>query len=205
MTDQQVQLTPRHLKLSKWTTVSAVVSSIYEMYGELIDPREFEDRHAFIDKDGLLTLHLVEIGTGKVHWVFKDRYTIERELNQNTTLENPKDFPYPEVMKNFGITVNTEKELDFLKGLPLDVYYDSGKFNADKSRKLADLLNRYGVGDGWSANPSGGNSTAYFMLRYFGPGDKAPDIYNFNRDTSLLVVVELAMYGGYKTHALFVG
>lgn len=205
MTEQELPLTPRHLKLSKWTTVSAVASSVYEMYGDLIDPRIYEDRLAFVADDGLLTLEVVEISTGKTIWVFKDRYTITRQLGQNTTLDNPKAFPYQEVVNNFGITINTEKELMFLKDLPLNVYYDSSQFNADKSRKLADLLNRYGVGDGWSANPNGGNTTAYFMMRYFGPGSKAPDIYNFNRDTSLLVVVELATYGGYKTHALFVG
>ena len=200
----ELTLAPRHVQLDKTTTVSAVVSSINEMYGESIDATQYEDSLPFVDKDGLLTLHFVDIETGETRWVFKDRYSIERQ-SQITMIENPKDFIYPQVIKNFAVIVNTEKELEFMKGLRLDVRHDSGNICSDKSRLLARLLNRYNVGDGWSANPQDGNTTAYFMPRYIGPGADAPDVYNFNRDTKLLVVVELMKHGEYETYALTVG
>lgn len=203
--DEVLQLSPRHVKLSKWATVYSVVDSINEMYGEAIDPLDYEDRLTFTDEDGLFTIHLVEIASGKTRWVFKDRYTLERAAKETKTLVNPKAFPYPEVVRNFGIVINTERELEFLSDVRKDVIYNTSPITSDKSRRLADILNRYNYGDGWGSNPMDGNTTAYFKLRYFGPGSQAPDAYNFNRDAKLLVVVELLMHGVYKTHALFVG
>ena len=198
-------LTPRQAQLTKWTTASAVVSSVNEMYGESIDPALYEDRLAFTDANGLLTIEFVHIQTGLVHYVFKDRYTIERQLQNDLRIDNPREFIYPEVIKNFGVLINTEAELEFMKDVRKDVRYDSGKPGNNKAYALAKLLNRYNIGKGWSSNPDGGGTTAYFVLRYYGSGASAPDIYNFNRDAKLLVVVELMMYGQYETHALVVG
>lgn len=193
----------RQISLTKLTTVKAVVDSVNETYGESIDAELYEDRLAFVDLDGLLTLFCVRLDNGAVEWVFKDRYSIERQDQEN--LDNPKAFFFPDTVDNFSIKLNTECELEFLKGIKIDVRYDSGKVGAGASTKLANLLNRYNVGDGWGSNPHDSNTTAYFVLRYFGSGNDAPDVYNFNRDTKLLVVVELMKHGVYKTHALMVG
>lgn len=198
-------LTPRQVQLTPRTTASAVVSAVNEMYGENIDVNQYEDRLAYLDKDGVLTIEFVDIQTQVTHYVFKDRYTLERKADDTLEFTNPRDFIYPEVIRNFGVLINTEVELEFLKDIRKDVRYDSGKPGNSAARELARLLNRYNIGNGWSSNPNGGNTTAYFIVRYYGSGANAPDVYNFNRDANLLAVVELMMHGEYQTHALIVG
>lgn len=198
-------LTPRQVQLTPSTTASAVVSAVFEMYDEKIDPNQYEDRLAFIGKDGQLTIEFVDIQTKETHYVFKDRYTQERLADDTLEFMNPREFIFPEVTKNFGILINTETELEFLKNVRKDVRYNSSLPGKGYARELARLLNRYNIGNGWSSNPDGGNTTAYFIVRYYGSGANAPDVYNFNRDAKVLVVVELLLHGEYKTHALIVG
>lgn len=194
-----------HVPLTIRSTVSAVAQSLNDMYGLGIDPCLFEDRHAYKDEDGLLRIDLVCLKTGAVCHTFKDRNTITKELSINDVMTNPKAFFYEKVVENFAVVVNTECELEFLKELKLDVRYNSGIPGATKSSELMDLLNRYNVSGGFSSSPSNTNTTAYFIPRYYGSGANAPDVYNFNRDAKLLVVVELMLMGEYKTHALMVG
>lgn len=197
--------TPLHVPLTKWSTVSAVVPLVNDMYGLNADINLLDDRLSYKDKDGFLCIDFVETATGQLVWTFRDRFSIDKEQKHNNRMDNPKAFIYKKVIANFGIQINTEVELEFLKGMRKDVRYDSGKAGATKSSELMTLLNRYNIGDGWSSSPNSSNTTAYFIPRYWGPGADAPDVYNFNRDAKLLVVVELMLMGEYQTHALIVG
>lgn len=194
---------PLHISLTKWSTVQSVIPAINDAYEMRLDPDNYENRIAISNEYGVLSLSLVLKATGELDWVIIDRESSTVEL-QMGTIKNPKAFLYEEVKKSFSVLINTEAELGFLKNQPIDRKYDSGLLGADKSRILSNLLNTYMIGDGWSANPGQGCSTAYFVLRYYGSGANAPDVYNFNRDARLLVVVELMMYGEYQTHALVV-
>jgi hypothetical protein len=164
---------------------------------------DYDDRLAFRNEFDQLSLKLVNISTGVLDWVIVDQ---ESSLSKVASgeLDNPKAISFDQVIRNFGTLINTETELKFLEDCRLDVRYDSGMVGNDKSLKLMHLLNNYGIGDGWTANPSQGCTTAYFVPRYYGPGADAPKVYNFNRDASCLVVLELMMYGEYELHALVV-
>lgn len=204
-TNEALVKEPLHLALKFGDTCRGICPVANKVYNLGINPDEFEDRRAFQDKDGLFTLHYVKVADGSLTWVFKDRFSGDRDNEESAILDNPKDFLFKDVVKNFAITINTTAELDFLKGLKQDVRYDSARMGNTLSYSLMVLLNAYGVGSGWTANPVNGQTTAYFIPRYFGPGQDAPEIYNFNPHAKLLVVVDLLVYGDYKTHALMVG
>lgn len=195
---------PVHVSLTKWSTVRSAIKAISEAVGVELNPLDYEDRLAIRNDAGLLTLNLVSLSTGELDWVVIDRYSASSDSNQSDFITNPKAFAFDQVRKSFGVLINTESELEFLKDVRLDVRYDSGIVGSDKSLKLMNLLNAYNIGDGWTSNPSTGCSTAYFVLRYFGSGADAPDVYNFNPNARTLAVVELMMYGVYQTHALVV-
>lgn len=195
---------PLQISLTKRSTVRSVLITANELYNLNATPTDYEDRITYKDANGDLSLDVVSVHTGELCWILKDRYTTASKSTNYMQLEHPKDFGAEEVVNNFSIIIGTEGELDFLKGLPLNEPNESNPFNF-VARMLADLLNVYGVGDGWSTRPNTGLTTAYFVLRYIGPGVDAPEVYNFNRNTKCLAVVELMMYGEYKTHALVVG
>lgn len=196
--------TPVHVALTKWSTVRSAIEAISDAVGVQLDPADYEDRLAIRNSSGLLSLNLVSVATGEVDWVIIDRYSASSEGVQSEFIANPKAFIYDHVIKSFSALINTEAELEFLKDVRIDVRYDSGLIGADKALKLMHLLNIYNIGDGWTSNPSNGCTTAYFILRYFGSGADAPDVYNFNPNAKLLAVVELMMRGEYQTHALVV-
>lgn len=196
--------TPVQVSLTCWSTVHSAIGLISEAVGKELNPMDYEDRLAIRNDGGLLTLNLVSVTTGELDWVVIDRYSGNTDTNQSEFITNPKAFIFDEVIKSFGVLINTEAELEFLKDLRYDVRYDSGMVGADKAFKLMNLLNTYGVGDGWTSNPSQGCTTAYFILRYYGSGVDAPGVFNFNPNARLLVVLELMMYGEYQTHALVV-
>ena len=191
------------LSITKWSSFKATIPSLIESLGIEIKPEDYEDRLAFIDTDGSLKITGVNLSTGNVDWVIKNK-VITNSSEESIMLDNPKDFHFKEVIENVSALVNTEAELSFMKNLKLDVRDDSGQIGNSTARQLMQVLNNYRIGNGWTANPGAGCTTAYFVPRYYGPGADAPDIYNFNRDARLLVVVELLMYGEYKTHALVV-
>lgn len=190
--------------LSKWSTVKAIVNTINDKYKYSLDPQDFEDRLVYVNGDGLLSIDIVSVSTGELAWVVVDTQSGLAQSGINENIEHPKAFIFDEVIKNFGIVLNDEKELEFLKDVRLDVRYNSGVVGGDKSYKLMTLLNNYHVGDGWTSNPSQGCTTAYFVLRYIGTGADAPGVYNFNTQAKYLAVVELMMYGEYQLHALVV-
>lgn len=175
-----------------------------EIYNLNLIPEDYEDRIVYKDPDGYLSLDVVSVNTGELCWILKDRQSVVLSGQTKTQLSHPKDFGHEEVANNFSIIIGTEGELDFLKGLSLNVPSGNDPLNL-VARTLADLLNVYGIGDGWCTRPGVGLTTAYFVLRYIGPGADAPEVYNFNRNTKCLAVVELMMHGEYKTHALVVG
>lgn len=203
-TDKSQPSSPLDIPLSKWSTVKAIINSINDKYELTLDPEHYEDRLAFTNSDGLLSLDIVDISTGKLVWVVIDSNSNLAVVGINEVVEHPKAFIFDKVIKNFSLVVNSEKELEFLKDVRLDVRYNSGVVGGDKSYKLMTLLNNYNIGDGWTSNPSQGCTTAYFVLRYFGTGADAPGVYNFNTEAKCLAVVELMMYGEYQLHALVV-
>lgn len=203
-TDKSQPSSPLDIPLSKWSTVKAIINSINDKYELTLDPEHYEDRLAFTNSDGLLSLDIVDISTGKLVWVVIDSNSNLAVVGINEIVEHPKAFIFDKVIKNFSLVVNSEKELEFLKDVRLDVRYNSGVVGGDKSYKLMTLLNNYNIGDGWTSNPSQGCTTAYFVLRYFGTGADAPGVYNFNTEAKCLAVVELMMYGEYQLHALVV-
>ncbi|QYN79960.1 putative flagellar biosynthesis protein [Kosakonia phage Kc263] len=203
-TDKSQPKAPVHVSLTKWSTVRSAIASISAAVGVELNPLDYEDRLAVRNDNGLLTMNLVSLSTGELDWVIIDRYSTNSDTDQSEFITNPKAFAFDQVTKSFGVLINTEAELAFLKDVRLDVRYDSGLVGADKSLKLMNLLNAYNIGDGWTSNPSNGCTTAYFVLRYFGSGANAPDVYNFNPNAKLVAVVELMMYGVYETHALVV-
>jgi len=196
---------PLHLAMTLMDTVRSVAPEANKVYGLGIIVDEYEDRRAFRDTDGLFTLEVVRVDTGSLTWVFKDRFSAGREDEETAFIENPKDFMFKDVVDNFAVTINTSRELEFLKSIKNDVRYNTALPGNDASYYLMQLLNNYNIGSGWTSNPIHGNATAYFIKRYFGPGKDAPEIYNFNPHAQLLVVVDLLVYGEYKTHALMVG
>lgn len=202
-TDKSQVPTTVELSITKWSTFKVTIPSLIASTGVEINPSDYEDRLAFTDENGLLRIHGVNTKTGVVDWVIKNK-VIKTSAEENIMLENPKDLHFKGVIDSFPILVNTEAELAFMKNLKLDVRDDSGMYGNGTARTLMTLLNNYRVGDGWSANPGDGCTTAYFVPRYYGPGANAPDVYNFNREATLLVVVELMMHGKYETHALVV-
>jgi hypothetical protein len=195
---------PLDITLSKWSTVKAIIKAVNDKYGLTLDAHNYEDRLAFTNSNGLLALDIIDVNTGELAWAVIDSQSGKVVSEINETLDHPKAFVFNEVIKNFGIVVNSEKELEFLKDVRLDVRYNSGVVGGDKSYKLMTLLNNYTIGDGWTSNPSQGCTTAYFVLRYFGTGANAPGVYNFNTEAKCLAVVELMMYGEYQLHALVV-
>lgn len=195
---------PLQISLTKRSTVRSALIVANELYNLNANPDDYEDRITYKDKNGDLSLDVVSVHTGELCWILKDRYTTAAKPTNYKQLEHPKDFGDVEVVNNFSVIIGTEGELDFLKGLALNEPNANDPLNFT-ARTLADLLNVYGVGDGWSTRPNAGLTTAYFVLRYIGPGADAPEVYNFNRNTKCLAVVELMMYGEYKTHALVVG
>lgn len=194
---------PLQVSLTKRSTVWLALSTVNELYNLNTRPEDYENRIVYKDSDGNLCLDVVSVHTGELCWILRDRYT-KVALAEQLQLEHPKDFGNEEVVNNFSIIIGTEGELDFLKGQPLNVSNGDDPLNL-VARTLADLLNVYGVGDGWSTRPGTGLTTAYFVLQYIGPGADAPEVYNFNRNTKCLAVIELMTYGEYKTHALVVG
>lgn len=203
-TDKSQPSSPLDIPLSKWSTVKAIISNINDKYGLSLDSNLYEDRLAYINSDGLLSLDIVNASSGELVWVVVDSGSNLPVTGLNETLEHPKAFIFDHVIKNFGIIINSEKELEFLKDVRLDVRYNSGMVGGDTSYKLMTLLNNYNIGDGWTSNPSQGCTTAYFVLRYLGAGADAPGVYNFNPEAKCLAVVELMMYGEYQLHALVV-
>ncbi len=195
---------PLQISLTKRSTVRSTLITANELYNLNATPDNYEDRIVYKDDEGSLCLDVVDILTGELCWVLRDRYKENADKLNKMLLANPKDFGDSEVVDNFSIIIGTEGELDFLKGLPLNVPSANDPLNF-VARTLADLLNVYGVGYGWSTRPNTGLTTAYFVLRYIGPGADAPEVYNFNRNTKCLAVVELMMHGEYKTFALVVG
>lgn len=202
--DKSQPESPLDISLSKWSTVKAIINTINDKYGLTLDPQNYEDRSAFKNDDGLLTLDIVKVTTGELVWAVIDSQSGKINETINEKLTHPKAFAFEQVVNNFGIMINNESELEFLKDVRLDVRYNSGVIGGDKSYKLMTLLNNYNIGDGWTSNPSNGCTTAYFVLRYIGPGSEAPGVYNFNTEAKLLAVVELMMYGEYQLHALVV-
>lgn len=203
-TDKSQPSSPLDIPLSKWSTVKAIIGGINDKYELTLDPDQYEDRLAYVNSDGLLSLDIVDISTGKLVWVVIDSNSNLAVVGINEKVEHPKAFIFDEVIKNFSLVLNSEKELEFLKDVRLDVRYNSGVVGGDKSYKLMTLLNNYNIGDGWTSNPSQGCTTAYFVLRYIGIGADAPGVYNFNTEAKCLAVVELMMYGEYQLHALVV-
>ncbi len=202
--DKSQSASPFAMSLSKWSTVSAVIPALNERYGLSLDPGAYEDRLAYINETGLLTLEGVNISTGKHDWVVVDAESAQATVGVNEVLDHPKAFAFAAAIKNFSILLNSESELAFLRDAPVDVRYDSGMISDNKSFKLMNLLNNYNIGDGWTSNPSQGCTTAYFTLRYIGSGKDAPSVYNFNPEAKCLAVVELMMYGEYVLYALVV-
>lgn len=203
-TDESQSQSSLHVSLTKWSTVKTTIPSVNEAYSMSLDVNAYEDRLAFRNDKGYLTLELYNVNTGTLDWVIVDRES-SITLNSNFgKIENPKAFAYKEVINNFDTIINTETELAFLADCRLDVRYDSGIPGNLKAFNLMSLLNNYGIGHGWTCNPSNGCTTAYFVPRYYGTGADAPDVYNFNRDAKLVCVVELMMYGEYQLHALVV-
>lgn len=204
MNEQEIKspdLTPKHLALTKTSSVYSVTETANAIYHLNINENEFENRYAFYE-EGLLTLHFVSIETGELVWVFQDRYSsIDSDID---SIENPKNFLFKKVTENFGILINSEKELSFLKDVKLDIRYDEPETGNDKAYRLMLLLNNYGFGDGWSCNSDANATTCRFILRYIGEGKNAPSVYNFNPDSSYLVVVELLVNNVYQTYALTV-
>lgn len=203
-TDKSQPSSPLDIPLSKWSTVKAIISTINDKYGLTLDSNIFEDRLAYINGDGLLSLDIVNASSGELVWVVIDSGSNLPVTELNESIEHPKAFIFNQVIKNFGVIINSEKELEFLKDVRVDVRHNSGVVGGDTSYKLMTLLNNYNIGDGWTSNPSQGCTTAYFVLRYFGTGAGAPGVYNFNPEAKCLVVVELMMYGEYQLHALVV-
>lgn len=203
-TDKSQANVTLHVSLTKWSTVKSAIPIINETYELTLDPADYEDKLAFRNEAGFLSLELVVISTGKLDWVIVDRESLLDTSLVSGVLSNPKEISFKQVIRNSGILINTEVELKFLEDCRLDVRYDASVVGKDKAVKLMNLLNDYGVGDGWTANPSQGCTTAYFVPRYYGSGKDAPDVYNFNRNASCLVVLELMMYGVYELHALVV-
>ena len=196
---------PLQVSLTKRSTVWSALVTANELYNLNARPEDYEDRIIYKDSDGNLCLDVVSVHTGELCWILKDRYSSDLVTTKNQlVLAHPKEFGNEEVTNNFSIIIGTEGELDFLKGLELNVPGSNDPLNF-VARTLADLLNVYGVGDGWSTRPDTGLTTAYFVLRYIGPGADAPEVYNFNPNTKCLAVVELMTYGEMKTHALVVG
>ena len=195
---------PVQIALTKWSSVWTAISAANEMYNLGIDQNNYENRVAYRADDGFLQIDLVNVQTGELEWVFRDRYSSNNTIEEMGIVENPKDFGLKEVIDNFSVLINDASELSFLSDLRKDVAFNSGNNIGSAATMLANLLNNYGIGPGWSSNP-GGTTTAYFVLRYIGPGADAPEVYNFNRNASHMVVLELMMHGEYKTHALIVG
>lgn len=202
--DKSQPNSPLDIPLSKWSTVKTIIDTINDKYGLTLNPNSYEDRLAHTNSDGLLCMDVVNASTGELVWTVIDHSSNLPLAGIDETIEHPKAFIFNHVIKNFSITINSEKELEFLKDVRTDVRYNSGTIGGDKSYKLMTLLNNYNIGDGWTSNPSQGCTTAYFVLRYFGTGANAPGVYNFNTEAKCLAVVELMMHGEYQLHALVV-
>lgn len=205
MSDQQSPVTPLELTMKVGQKLSELIHDIHDKYSILIDINTVIDEIVYSDDNGDPTIRVISRATGAVIWEFKFRSKKSADDEFRTYVTNPKAFLYDDVIKNFGVLINSAEELDFLNDVKIDVRVDSSGQGGGLSFALMTLLNNYGIGTGWSCNPSSGNSTAYFILRYLGSGAKAPGVYNFNRNSERIAVVELLVSGEYKTYALIVG
>lgn len=205
MSDTQSPSSYREMNLEAGQRVFQLLYIIKEKFGILVDVKNILDTEVFLDTDGFLTLQIVERDSGNVLWVFKCKGSVRAIDEVMDVVRNPKAFLFKNVIENFTTFVNTEKELEFLKDMTIDVRCDSGSSQGHISYRLMKLMNNYRIGDGWSCNPGNSRSTAYFILRYLGPGDKAPDVFRFNRGVKMLAVVDVLINGEYKTHAIMVG
>lgn len=205
MSAQQSPLTPLELSMEVGQYLSDLIETIRSQYDIQIDLNTVLNEVVSLDDEGVPTLKVISRFTGGVIWEFKFRSKKMVNDDFRTHIQNPKAFIFGDVKENFGVLINSAKELDFLNNVKIDVRVDSLFVGAGISYTLMTLLNRYGIGNGWSCNPSTGGTTSYFILRYLGSGADAPDVYNFNRDSERMAVVDLLVNGEYKTHALIVG
>lgn len=189
------------LKMEVGQLAHQLIPSINEQYNMDLKPEDFVNNEVYADSHGVKSIRLFSNVSKLPSWGFK---TVVFEMGKqlNGYIPNPRVIEAKEVVENFNILINTPQELDFLSHLPLDVPDDSGSVWNNNAYYLAQLLNNYVIGGGWNNNSDGIRTTANFILRYFGSGLDAPEKYNFNRNTSLLVVIELLNKGVYKTYAL---
>lgn len=192
----------KELALVEGDSVVKVTPTINKLYSLNIDSDLYENRYAFKGPDGYLTICFVNLKNAETEWVFKN--TNENKEDEVGTLDNPKNFIQKEVVSNFPIFINTAKEIDFLKEVSLDVRFNSSSATEDKDYQLMNVLNAYGIGNSWTSVPSKETTTAYFILRYFGAGDKAPPAYCFNPSAQCIAIVDLLNNNVYTTYALIV-
>lgn len=170
------------------------------LYNVEIDAADYEANYVGFDEDGKLLGKLINKGTGVVEWVVE--HTEEPAFKVFT---HPKKLQHENITRYSSIFINTEQELDFLKGVSVGIPYDGGMVGNDAARILMQLMNNYQIGTGWSCNPGRGNTTAGFRLLHFGAPDTIPSEYIINPEVKLVAIVELETYAGRAVYSLSVG
>lgn len=194
------------LPLNVGESVLSLIPRIAIVHDVKLDPSLYEDSSVYLTDNGELRVDLVNLHTGLVDYAFTNGKTSVGLVKGETPyFPHPKSGQYPEIEKNLQVVINTKCELRFLNDMTVGTIDDTGNLSSERARHLAQLLNRYQLGDGWSCNPGRGNTTAFFKLLYLGDMKDMPDEFKINHNTPYGAVVELTTPTGPAVYCLAVG
>ncbi len=190
---------PLHLPL----VINGLSTEYFELinYFYLVDlnPNNFIISQVCESPNQCITLDLIDKETNEVVWRFKNKSSVNTSSSNGPTTGSQEIFIMPNPVEKtdvlsslFGvISIDTIKELAFLKDIPIDTQQSIWTANTEPAIDLAALLNTYNTGVRWVSGTIGDYSTAGFILRYYGVGSDAPPKYLVDRESELVVVIEI--------------
>ncbi|QDJ97109.1 hypothetical protein PQC07_gp164 [Aeromonas phage D3] len=196
-----------YLSLKAGESVLSLIPALNKRYGLSLDPNKYHDDTVEHDELTRLSGGLVSKETGELDWIVIDS---SDGSGKNTVLpmaqfKNPKKLLQTEISRYSCIQINTYKEIEFLEQVSVGVSNNIGFNGSDAPRLLMELMNRYGIGSGWSCNHGRGNTTAGFTLLHLGKPETIPSEYLANSNVDYVAVVELETYTGKAVYSLTVG
>lgn len=197
-----------YLSLNISDKAEHVIKQLNHRYPLHLDPDRFVNNQVFLDQTGNLRIDLINVQTNLTEWIVKHRQDDSEQpylTPEVKLIRHPKLLDYPEIMQYQSVLINTKQELEFLLSVPLETNGQYSLTSLDKAHRLMELLNQYRIGPGWSCNPGGAYTTAYFKVLYVGPFDTMPDEYKLNPNVSFVAVVELTGEAGPVVYSLTVG